>query len=437
MTTAGMTAAAAMDTAAATEKEKENYLIPRFGALCFFLAALEAVIPKPLPFLRLGLSNIPLIAAAGFFPPKAYFLLALVKILAQGITGGTFFSWLFLFSLAGTFASASLMFLMKQMLKSRISAVGISTAGAFASTCIQILIARLWIFGEAASAIAPLLLAAGTAAGFAMGVFAELFIRNSQWLKETIAKTESGAFPPAARRAVLRTAAGLCAAAAAGAADSVYVRAGIFCVFFAASFRNKNSRQKLNILPVLFSLAAITAFNLYPPRGRILFQPAGFPIASESLAAGAARAFLFESLLFISRWTFTPERFRFSLPEHGRFRIISLTNVRALERHIGTAKGKPSRNRRKTRFRKTAHERTRACFAHRWTAAEARRRAGPRADTAGTAHRQYVCAVKIRIQDSGRAAASGAGRDANTVCSTAETSCRCPSLDNPSVSTGG
>ncbi len=342
MTTAGMTAAAAMDTAAATEQEKENYLIPRFGALCFFLAALEAVIPKPLPFLRLGLSNIPLIAAAGFFPPKAYFLLALVKILAQGITGGTFFSWLFLFSLAGTFASASLMFLMKQMLKSRISAVGISTAGAFASTCIQILIARLWIFGEAASAIAPLLLAAGTAAGFAMGVFAELFIRNSQWLKETIAKTESGAFPretplsgggtepqqnsPAAtRRAVLRTAAGLCAAAAAGAADSVYVRAGIFCVFFAASFRNKNSRQKLNILPVLFSLAAITAFNLYPPRGRILFQPAGFPIASESLAAGAARAFLFESLLFISRWTFTPERFRFSLPEHGRFRIISLT----------------------------------------------------------------------------------------------------------------
>lgn len=344
MTTAGMTAAAAMDTAAATEKEKENYLIPRFGALCFFLAALEAVIPKPLPFLRLGLSNIPLIAAAGFFPPKAYFLLALVKILAQGITGGTFFSWLFLFSLAGTFASASLMFLMKQMLKSRISAVGISTAGAFASTCIQILIARLWIFGEAASAIAPLLLAAGTAAGFAMGVFAELFIRNSQWLKETIAKAESGVFPQethrsggetespqnrdeaaATRRAVLRTAAGLCAAAAAGAADSVYVRAGIFCVFFAASFRAKNRRSRPNILPVLLSLAAITAFNLYPPRGRILFQPAGFPIASESLAAGAARAFLFESLLFISRWTFTPERFRFSLPEHGRFRIISLT----------------------------------------------------------------------------------------------------------------
>lgn len=43
--------------------KKQDALVPVFGALCFFLSAIEFVIPKPLPFLRIGLANVPLILA--------------------------------------------------------------------------------------------------------------------------------------------------------------------------------------------------------------------------------------------------------------------------------------------------------------------------------------------------------------------------------------
>ena len=34
-----------------------------FAALCLFLSAIEYVIPKPLPFMRLGLANMPIVLA--------------------------------------------------------------------------------------------------------------------------------------------------------------------------------------------------------------------------------------------------------------------------------------------------------------------------------------------------------------------------------------
>lgn len=36
-------------------------LVAFFAALCLFLVAVEYAIPKPLPFLRLGLTNLPVI----------------------------------------------------------------------------------------------------------------------------------------------------------------------------------------------------------------------------------------------------------------------------------------------------------------------------------------------------------------------------------------
>ena len=73
-----------------------------FGALCFFLSTIEYMIPKPLPFLRLGLANIPILLAIDILPLPAYSVLVLLKILGQGLIGGTLFSYIFLFSAAGS-----------------------------------------------------------------------------------------------------------------------------------------------------------------------------------------------------------------------------------------------------------------------------------------------------------------------------------------------
>lgn len=318
-----------MITAGIAETEKDNYLITRFGALCFFLSAVEYIIPKPLPFLRLGISNVPLIIAAGFFSPSAYFLLAIVKVAAQGVLGGAFFSWIFLFSLAGTAMSAALMRILKRALGGAVSAIGLSVAGAFASNAAQIAIARAWIFGESARAIAPLLLGAGIASGLAVGVFTELFMQKSRWLKETRRKAESGELSlaprqeeenaPASRKqaakGALRISAGLASILLIGASSSIGARFAFFAAFYAAlCLAGKRPRA----LPAAISLLAITAFNLYPPRGAIIAEIAGFRIGAEALRAGASRALFFEALIFISRWTFMPGKI--GLPRLGTMR---------------------------------------------------------------------------------------------------------------------
>jgi heptaprenyl diphosphate synthase len=85
------------------------------GALCLFLSTVEYLIPKPLPFMRLGLANLPLILALDLFPFRAFMALVCLKALGQALVTGTLFSYVFLFSLAGTVASALSMYGLRRL----------------------------------------------------------------------------------------------------------------------------------------------------------------------------------------------------------------------------------------------------------------------------------------------------------------------------------
>ena len=152
------------------------------GALCLFLSAVEYLVPKPLPFMRIGLANMPLLLALNVLGAKDFFLLAALKVLGQGVIGGTFLSFVFPFSIAGTFASAAVMYAMGRMPGRRhIGFAGIGCAGAIVSNGVQLLLARHLVFGEAARYLAPPFLAAGLVAGVTLGIVCELFCRRSRW----------------------------------------------------------------------------------------------------------------------------------------------------------------------------------------------------------------------------------------------------------------
>lgn len=165
----------------------ERRTIALLGAFCLFLSTIEYMIPKPLPFMRIGLANLPLILAVDILPVKAFFLLALIKVLGQGIISGTLFSYVFLFSLAGTFSSALAMRLLRRGLgRRRIGFTGISVAGAFVSNLSQIALARLFVFGEEVRMLIPPFLAAGIIAGAALGLFCDAFAASSAWFKQRL-----------------------------------------------------------------------------------------------------------------------------------------------------------------------------------------------------------------------------------------------------------
>jgi heptaprenyl diphosphate synthase len=154
------------------------------AALALFLSTVEYLIPKPVPFMRIGLANLPLIIGLGLLHEREYLLLALLKILGQGLVTGTIFSYIILFSFGGTVSSAFIMFLLYRYGRRYVSLVGISIAGAMASNITQLQLSRVILFGDAARFIAPPFLMVGFATSIVLGLFAERFVSRSSWYAE-------------------------------------------------------------------------------------------------------------------------------------------------------------------------------------------------------------------------------------------------------------
>ena len=163
-------------------------LVAFLGALSLFLSTIEYLVPKPIPFLRVGIANLPLLIGLGVLSPAQLFLLAFLKVAGQGLVNGTLVSYVFLFSAAGTFTAAGIMTLAHRAARGRMSLVGVSVLGALGGNIAQVLLARVLIFGEGAWLIAAPFLAVGTVASALLGVFAERFSAKSRWLSSVRGK---------------------------------------------------------------------------------------------------------------------------------------------------------------------------------------------------------------------------------------------------------
>lgn len=157
--------------------------IALFAAFCIFLSTVEYMIPKPVPFFRLGLANLPILISLMIFKRKDILLLIILKIFGQGLLTGTLFSYIFMFSAAGALASGVVMITLLLLFRSAVSLIGVSIAGALASNIVQLLFAKLFIFGESVKYIAPPLLIIGFISAFILGLLADEFINRSKWLE--------------------------------------------------------------------------------------------------------------------------------------------------------------------------------------------------------------------------------------------------------------
>jgi heptaprenyl diphosphate synthase len=295
--------------------KEERRTLALLGSLCLFLSAIEYLIPKPLPFMRIGLANLPLLLALDIFGPKEFFLLALLKVLGQGIMGGTLFSWVFLFSFAGTFTSAALMYLLRKALgKKRIGFAGLGCAGAMASNGVQLVLARYLIFGPALRYLAPPFLASGFVTGIALGLVCEYFCRHSRWYAQyTVGSGECCPDDKIASMLSLNTTnnnptphsplptplfcAGLLMAVIF-LLSPLPARAVQF-LFFCVLVRLMG--KKVNPFITLAIMAGIVFFNLLAPYGKVLATFGPLRITQGSLLAGLEKAVTLEGLLMLSR----------------------------------------------------------------------------------------------------------------------------------------
>ena len=306
------------------------------GSLCLFLSAVEYLIPKPLPFMRIGLANLPLLLALDFLSPARFFFLALIKVLGQGIIGGTLFSYVFLFSLAGTFSSALLMFGLRGLLgKKLLGFIGLGCAGAMASNAVQLLLARFFIFGAALRYLMPPFLASGFITGIALGIVCEIFCRRSRWYMSCIGYCgtdfikEAGHSdaPSNENSAPLRDentkkpekinfhkkckqrwdnlfnadelfVAGLLMSLLFLFNRSIEIKIihfAFFCVLAVCS------GKKINVFMTLLAMSGIVFFNLLVPYGKVIAVFGPLRLTQGSLLSGIEKALTLTGLLMLSR----------------------------------------------------------------------------------------------------------------------------------------
>lgn len=172
----------------ARNSQYEKKMLTFLSALCLFFSAVELIIPKPFPFVRLGLANFSVILSLFLLTVPRTVLLIAVKIFIQNLISGTLFSYTVLFSVAGSFASGITMLVLFRLLYKtdgqkprRISLVGISLAGSLCNSSAQLGVSYALIFQENTKYVAPFLLAAGLVTGLLLGFFSEYFVEHSKW----------------------------------------------------------------------------------------------------------------------------------------------------------------------------------------------------------------------------------------------------------------
>jgi heptaprenyl diphosphate synthase len=314
---------------------KKNLVL--LGAFCLFFCAVEYMIPKPLPFLRIGLANLPLMLALELLPFPSFLILICIKVIGQGLITGTMFSYIFLFSLTGSFFSGLLMFFLRRIFHKNITFIGIGTAGAFVSNISQLLLVQVFIFQENVRYIAPPFLAVGIVTGILLGMFCEVFTRKSVWYNRTAGsekrrekrkekkfnchtshcntmsfQTTAPVPSPQSLVTNLRTGnfyntvfsanalfvTGLLIIPALVFNPSTELRVLQF-LFFAVLVLL--SGKKNNFIITFLVIVFIIAFNLIIPYGRVLFSFGIFRITSGALTAGIHRAFTFAALIMLSK----------------------------------------------------------------------------------------------------------------------------------------
>jgi heptaprenyl diphosphate synthase len=252
-----------------------------------------------------------------------------MKVAGQGIITGSLFSYIFLFSFAGTASSAFVMYVLRKLCprsagkSSLIGFAGIGMAGALVSNAAQLILARLFIFGAGVRYLTPPFLLSAIVCGGALGIFCEFFAARSRWYSSfskpveaavtTAAVYEKSAAVtsvPAMDKRQLRREAWdrlfnpklLCICGIILTLTFLFIpnlkwRVGMFVFFVIFAWL---SGKHIRPLVTLSVMAGIIAFNLLVPYGRLIAEWGPLQITAGSLRGGLNRAVILEGLIMLS-----------------------------------------------------------------------------------------------------------------------------------------
>jgi heptaprenyl diphosphate synthase len=139
-------------------------------AFAISLYVIESAIPKPLPFMRLGLANVIVLLVLAEGCPREALIIGITKSLAGGLVTGTLLSPTTLMSLSGTLVSFLAMW---GALYTPLGLLGIGVTGAVTHNLVQLSVVRMvMIRSNSIFTLTPWLILLGIATGILSGAIA-------------------------------------------------------------------------------------------------------------------------------------------------------------------------------------------------------------------------------------------------------------------------
>jgi heptaprenyl diphosphate synthase len=157
------------------------------GGAAVMLFMLEGLAPRPLPWMKLGLGNLPVLLALLLYGGVPALAVSSIKLLVGGLLSGGLGGPAFVVGGGAGLASLGVMVLVRRAWPGLFSPVGLSIWGALAHQVSQLVLAYLYIGQAGLFSLLPLFLFSGLASGLLIGLMAgwtwELLRRNG-WLRQ-------------------------------------------------------------------------------------------------------------------------------------------------------------------------------------------------------------------------------------------------------------
>ncbi len=266
-----------------------NERIAYLAAASMLFSAAELFIPKPMPFFRLGLANIPILVSLSL-PLSDFLILLLLKAITSSYIAGNLFSPFIIMSLSQTMASGMTMRVLNRLSEKRISLYGISAGGAAASCIVQLAIASLYL-GKAVLNYMPIMIGLSLISSALIAFISlRIDISNTPELKkDSLPSNSSSIFY--ILMLVLSSASVL-------AVQNVI---SAFITFILAIILQKSAHRKVMITPYASIIFFMLFTSLFAPEGRILWQLGPLRAGTISLHDALLKALRLASLASISQ----------------------------------------------------------------------------------------------------------------------------------------
>ena len=274
-------------------------------ALTLLFSYVEMILPRIVPFFRLGLANTVILLALDI-NFGSFMILSILKATAASLIGGTLFSPFFFISLVQSFVSALIMkFLYKFISKKAISLYGISVVGSAVSAIVQIILASLYI-GKGTFALLGPMLIFNTVSGIVTAFFSEksgikesisLIENDSQKIELQIQISESEKnYRPLVQIffAILLIAVSI----------SIFFIKNLIILAIAlviSLLAQKLSKRKIFILPHISLWLFVFISALFIPNGKVLFKLWNISVTQGALLIAAQKSLTLSTVSALSQ----------------------------------------------------------------------------------------------------------------------------------------